>query len=656
MDRKLTFALVLAGCAAFCTEAQGQTSLCGGSLGDPKINIDFGSGSGFGPALETGVTTYQYVPAAIEHDGQYTLASNVNDAKPDWHVLEDHTPGDNDGYMLVVNADEEPGEFYRARVSDLCKNTTFEFSAWITNANTPPTCAGQAKRPNVLFRIEDLDGTILGSVATGDIQPSEIPQWGNYGFTFDTGEKTEFYLVMVNNNEGGCGNDLAIDDITFRACGPPLLINAEGYSNEAMPFVCPGAVVDLKSAIGTGFPDPVYQWQVSDNDGVNWVDIAGKTSHVLAGITASATRSYRVVAAANLPNLASPFCRVVSNPLKVTVVPPLSISQQPGDLTACLNEQPFFEVVASGGYPEPEYHWESSPGPGGPWTPVAGASDPRFYPAITAAGEYYYRCVLGTSAPGCAPLPSRTAKLKVLPPLVTLELTATEICADAPPLALSGGKPAQTGVYSGKGVVNGRFDPAAAGGPGTYEITYSLPNISGCQYVATDLITVHPAVTAEAGSDKKMLEGTWVVLEGKGSGASFSWSPAEGLDDPHSPSPRASPLKSTVYTLTVTTDAGCSASDEVYVEVLDKLIIPSAFTPNSDGVNDTWKIEGISGYPEAIVKVFNRWGETIYQSRSYGIPWDGTVSGGLLPAGVYYYFIIPGIFLGPISGAVTIIR
>ncbi|HYH56602.1 MAG TPA: gliding motility-associated C-terminal domain-containing protein, partial [Anseongella sp.] len=337
------------------------------------------------------------------------------------------------------------------------------------------------------------------------------------------------------------------------------------------------------------------------------------------------------------------------------------IEQQPADITACLNEAPLLEVRASGGYPEPEYRWESSPGPGGPWTALESADGPGLRPSAAAAGEYYYRCMLSTAAPGCAPLATTPAKLTVLPQVVTLQLPVKGICAGAGPVPLSGGLPErlaadQTGIYSGEGVINGRFDPAAAGGPGKYEIHYTLSNTSGCQYLASDTIEVYPAAFAEAGPDKKILQGTYTIVEGSGEGTAFSWTPAEGLDQPGSLSPRASPAETTTYILTARTAEGCTATDSVKVEVLEKPVIPNAFTPNSDGVNDTWEIGGIGDYPGVIIKIYNRWGTEVYATRGYSVPWDGRSAGKALPSGPYYYVLIPGAFLGPVFGIITIIR
>ena len=69
------------------------------------------------------------------------------------------------------------------------------------------------------------------------------------------------------------------------------------------------------------------------------------------------------------------------------------------------------------------------------------------------------------------------------------------------------------------------------------------------------------------------------------------------------------------------------------------LAVPSVFTPNGDGVNDTWIMPELALYPNCKVEVFNRNGENVYRSIGYSIPWDGTIKGANLPAGVYYYII-----------------
>ncbi|MES1224948.1 MAG: gliding motility-associated C-terminal domain-containing protein, partial [Bacteroidota bacterium] len=87
-----------------------------------------------------------------------------------------------------------------------------------------------------------------------------------------------------------------------------------------------------------------------------------------------------------------------------------------------------------------------------------------------------------------------------------------------------------------------------------------------------------------------------------------------------------------------------------------KLIIPNAFSPNGDGVQDTWNIPALISFPNAIVKVFNRWGELVFSSNGIFHPWDGTFNGSKLPSGAYAYYLQakPGEI--PYTGWVLIMR
>jgi gliding motility-associated-like protein len=67
-----------------------------------------------------------------------------------------------------------------------------------------------------------------------------------------------------------------------------------------------------------------------------------------------------------------------------------------------------------------------------------------------------------------------------------------------------------------------------------------------------------------------------------------------------------------------------------------------SITPNNDGVNDTWRIQGIESFNENIVSIFNRWGDTVFQADGYdneNVVWDGTNNGNELGAGTYFYII-----------------
>ncbi len=106
--------------------------------------------------------------------------------------------------------------------------------------------------------------------------------------------------------------------------------------------------------------------------------------------------------------------------------------------------------------------------------------------------------------------------------------------------------------------------------------------------------------------------------------------------------------------LTVTNANGCQASTQIHVtEQCPDVEIPNAFTPNGDGINDNWKIDGLNN--TATINVFNRYGVQIYQSKGYATPWNGTYNGTRLPGGVYYYVIKNNNGKQTFSGSVTII-
>jgi gliding motility-associated-like protein len=85
------------------------------------------------------------------------------------------------------------------------------------------------------------------------------------------------------------------------------------------------------------------------------------------------------------------------------------------------------------------------------------------------------------------------------------------------------------------------------------------------------------------------------------------------------------------------------------------LIIPNTFTPNGDGINDTWVFDKILPN-NSTVEIFSRNGSIIFSSIGYGIPWDGTYQGAKLPAGTYYYIIDFKNGQKPLGGSVSIIR
>jgi len=206
-----------------------------------------------------------------------------------------------------------PNDGFYTITDDLCDGTLYEFSADIFNLLNP---GANNIKPNVSFAI---DGVVQYS--TGEV--AENNQWQTFGFTFETAPgQTSVTLSLLNNAPGGQGNDLALDNITFRACGDEALILPDEIAN-----ICEDGSNILLDAtvIGTIYADPAYQWQQSFDGGMTWVDIAGANglsiehTDLTAGIY-----YYRYLLADGASNLASEKCRVQSN-IKIindlTIVP-----------------------------------------------------------------------------------------------------------------------------------------------------------------------------------------------------------------------------------------------------------------------------------------------------------------------------------------------
>ena len=236
------------------------------------------------------------------------------------------------------------------------------------------------------------------------------------------------------------------------------------------------------------------------------------------------------------------------------------------------------------------------------------------------------------------------------------------VCVDTAPFQVTQGRlqndiPGQ-GNYSGPGISpGGLFNPSAAGA-GVHTLTYTYQGANSCREFKTQMITVIALPDAGAGADLRVLEGSSVKLDARAVGDSltYKWSPSTALDRDDILNPSASPVEDITYTLTVTSKGGCVFMDEVNVVVLKTPVIPNAFTPNSDGVNDEWNIKHLESYPDVTVEVYNRFGNKVYTSVGYTEAWKGKFNGDDLPVGTYYYIINPKNGRDTVSGAVTIIR
>ncbi len=574
--------------------------ICDGNLGE---NIfaegDFGSGAANILATDPQIAPgYLYTTIPPPNDGWYLLTNDMTQWANNFNWLEiSDNSDDPDGYMMVVNASYTPGLFYEQEVTGLCENTEYVFSADVYNLIPP---GSNLIRPNVSFLI---DGEEVYS--SGDIP--ENRQWNTYGFTFSTNPgQTTVTLSLRNNAPGGTGNDLALDNITFRPCGPEALILPMTIAN-----ICEdGSPIDLEATIlGDQYDTTYVQWQQSFNEGLTWSDIEGETGAVYTHTNLSAGfYFYRYLLSNNPQNLQNAKCRVVSN-IKVVHVAPK-----------------FYDIAD---------------------TLCAGLSYSFGGADLKETGVYVDSLI---SSIGCDSI-------------VTLDLTIVPDAGIIADFSYEGPRCSYTtdGYIALDTIRNGAppyavfFEgellPGAASvsdlNSGDY--SFRIEDRFGCDLDTTINLISQAPFTLDLGTNQVLELGETMTIRPVTNlpAIAYDWSPPGLIDCTMDCSVvEWTPAQSVSLSLTVTSEQACLATDSIFVEVIKtrNIYIPNAFSPNFDGVNDYFTIYGRASAIQQIdqLAVYDRWGGLVYEGKGLtpGAPltgWDGSAGGAPLPAGVYTY-------------------
>ncbi|MCU0321807.1 MAG: PKD domain-containing protein [Chitinophagaceae bacterium] len=290
---------------------------------------------------------------------------------------------------------------------------------------------------------------------------------------------------------------------------------------------------------------------------------------------------------------------------------------------------------------------------------TANTANPNF--TFTNFGNYNISLVV-TSNNGCV---SNTASAAVN--IQTNPVTAfnnTLVCINKPVNFTNNSNNIFGSIVSSEWLVNNTLISTNSNGfnytfnqNGNYVISLKSTTANGCSTIATKNILVEPAL-ANAGRDTTVLENQPFVLQGSG-GATYFWQPPIGLDNITKANPTGILNNNQQYVLRATTAQGCISFDTVVITVLRNLKIPNAFSPNGDGINETWGIEQLKDYPNAVVQIFNRNGQLMFTAKGNNTTaWNGTINNQPVPVGTYYYVITLNNLLRnkPISGWVMVVR
>ena len=209
---------------------------------DPVFKLDFGTTTDNKVPLMYGIENYKTKAVQCPDDGFYSFSASINNCfAGKWHNLpEDHTPGDVNGKMMIVNASEKPGDFFIMTISGLKPGARYRFSGWLVNICK--YASGCTPTPPVIELTVYTNNKILSSFKTGEIKPAEVPRWENVTGEFVMAANTDVIsLQMKDLTPGGCGNDFALDDIEINQCSLPI----------------PVASVEITKPIGQNFTAPL---------------------------------------------------------------------------------------------------------------------------------------------------------------------------------------------------------------------------------------------------------------------------------------------------------------------------------------------------------------------------------------------------------------
>jgi len=656
--------------------------LCSGIRGENIfLEGDFGAGAPNIPSADPGLAPgYRYSTNPPPNDGEYTITNGTSrwgSFAQTWVNIGDRSD-DPTGYMMVVNAAEEPGLFYQQQV-EVCPETNYEFSIEVISLNRvdgdPNLIA-----PNISFLIND---EVVFN--TGEVPIDE--EWHKYGFTFTTSATAAIIdLSRRNNALGGLGNDLALDNISFRPCGPDFQL-------PETVTTCSSRGVELVATQDTvqGF---TFQWELSTDTGISWQQIPGASGTSLFLNDPRDGDLFRARVSPNDPDLQADACMYLAGPalierrrirdtIRAVLCPGDSLQVE--DTTLYSAASLSYDFITDDGcdssltYIITEEDF-SSYGINGPATicpgteaSIRGQGPIRAYAWSTGSLQPSIRVGPGTyaltytTANGC--LGTSSATLRSAPLEVQLGTRDPACQGSANGLIVvdsvwGGAGGYQASLQGQRAAPRAVFDELPVG---TYMLL--IEDSLGCELEKTLTLEAPPPfevdlperIELDIGDSLQLGVGVSVPLD------SIVWIPPEGLscDDCLQPLLRAGDVDT--YRLVLQDQQGCRVERtlEVLVDSRLQLYVPNAFSPNGDGQNDRFYPQGGNGVD--LVQefaVFDRWGGLLFQRLGTQISdetlrWNGQQAGEPVAPGTYLWMLRVKLLDGrtaTISGTVSLLR
>ena len=423
----------------------------------------------------------------------------------------------------------------------------------------------------------------------------------------------------------------------------------------ASQIICAGSAGVFTAIAGNSGSAVSYQWKINQiNAGINSL-VFSSTNFKDNDIVSCVITTNNTCGTTNVAS---------SNAIQITVNPLVypSVSIVANANTVCEGTNIDFTAFSVNGGQSPQYVWNVN------GTDISNTKTNNF-----SSGSFKDKdvitCVMKSNA-DCLLSPlsiSNSIAVSIIPlPAIIIQASSTTICKEQlVNFIASGTNLGNTPIYqwqingNNSGSDKGIFSTATLNNGDKVKCILKAGTLCSSPLPSNEIgIIVNELPSVKIDSVQIIVKGHFVQFSPVVSSnvSAYQWTPSSGLDKDNIPDPRASPLSTLTYTILVSTMANCEASANVKVIVLDQVNAPNVFSPNGDGINDTWRIPGLSSYPGCTVSIYNRGGQQIYQSTGYDTPWDGSYGGIPVPIGTYYYVINPKNGFALITGSVTVIR
>ena len=190
-------------------------------------------------------------------------------------------------------------------------------------------------------------------------------------------------------------------------------------------------------------------------------------------------------------------------------------------------------------------------------------------------------------------------------------------------------------TYTGDSVINHIYKSGAV-----YTAFLVASANNGCPSdTISQAVTIY-ATQAFAGNDTTILLDQPFQLQAQG-GDFYQWTPSDNLSNPFIPNPVVTLSADAVYYVIATTSFGCATIDSIKLKVVKgpEIYIPTAFSPNGDGLNDKFNIVPVGLSALHDFRIYSRWGQVLFTSKNSKNGWDGTFKGVLQQQGTYVYMV-----------------